>query len=558
MSITLARPQRSTRPWRTRALTGPLAAAVVAAGLSVAAAPAHAEESVTAPSLSWKVSAYIANPSGQFADHTVSGGATETDRTVTFPNGVGTYNSATGATSVTYAGTFKAAGQGGSYSVAFANPTVTVDSSGQGSISADVTWTIAPGSTAGPSRVRLTTFTAQPSDWTSTHSLPTLTKTPNWAGVLPPNTPESAAAGITNTSRPVNGESFDPELITLLNPQIKAFFYSTGSNPASDALKAPASFTAQAPVATIAASATSAAPESVSVAVTGTGYSAEQPGIYVGVAESGLTDLTDASKFVGTIWSNSPGNPAFAVKPDGTFAATLSLTAADIAALDKNKSYSVYTFKAHGQNVADPTQTAERAVAIDFSGFPKVSSVPTIAAPASVFGQASTVTVSVPTAGAFAPTGDVTLTGLGTQPLKDGAATFSLPTGLAAGTTALTATYSGDGNYATATATASKTVAQAKVSVKRGATTKPTTKRTGRTTLALKSATSAPVDGRVTVTFTKGGKTKVKTVTVTNGRAKVTIPKLAKGRWTVTVRYAGTASFQKTATLKRGSFTVTK
>jgi hypothetical protein len=101
--------------------------------------------------------------------------------------------------------------------------------------------------------------------------------------------------------------------------------------------------------------------------------------------------------------------------------------------------------------------------------------------------------------------------------------------------------------------------APAKVSVKRGATTKPTTRRTGKTSVTLTATNGAPVTGKVMVSFKKSGqKTKIKTVTVKGGKASVTIPKLGKGTWRVYVKYTGTKYFAKTATLLRGSFKVTR
>lgn len=98
-----------------------------------------------------------------------------------------------------------------------------------------------------------------------------------------------------------------------------------------------------------------------------------------------------------------------------------------------------------------------------------------------------------------------------------------------------------------------------KVSVKRGETKKPTTKKTGKTSVTVKAANGVPVTGQVKVTFKqKGEKTKTKTATVKNGKASVTIPKLAKGTWKVSVKYLGTPLFTRTATLLRGSFTVKK
>lgn len=103
-------------------------------------------------------------------------------------------------------------------------------------------------------------------------------------------------------------------------------------------------------------------------------------------------------------------------------------------------------------------------------------------------------------------------------------------------------------------------VAPAKItSIKRGSTAKPTTKKTGKTTVTLTSSTGAAVTGQVKVTFKqKGQKTKTKTAYVSTGSRVVTIPKLAKGRWTVSVKYLGNASFARTLTLPAGTFTVTK
>jgi len=569
MSITIARPQRTIRPGRARrVLAGLVSTAVVAAGISLVSAPTaataadEAPAATTAPSLTWKISDWF---NEHLSTRTFSGGAeSDGNGVITFPNGVGTFNSATGAASIAYSGSVRGAfAFSGTtiYAITISNPTVTVAADGEGTISAEVSSVVPPSAESATARVVLTTFEASAGDWTTTNGVRSLTDTPDWEGVLPAGSAAAIDAGITNTARPVDGKSFAAPFIKTLNPGLRAHFYVSGSNPTTDAKKNASTFTAEAPVAAATATATSSAPASVSVAVSGTGYSASQPGIYVGVGESGLTDLTDASKFVGTIWSNSPANPTFAVKADGTFAATLSLSADDVAKLDKNKTYSVYTFKAHGQNATDGSQTVEVPVAIDFSGFPKKVATATVSAPASTFGNESVVTVDVPAVGGFAPTGTVTLTGAGTQTatIAGGKATFTLPKTLSAGATALTATYAGDANFGSATAAATITVTAAKVSVKRGTTKKPTTKKTGTSSLTLKSATGAAVDGKVTVTFTKKGqKTKVKTVTIKAGKGKITIPKLAKGTWTVSVKYAGTTNFLKTATLKRGSFTVVK
>ncbi|KAA1372944.1 HtaA domain-containing protein [Aeromicrobium fastidiosum] len=240
MSITIAR----------RAAAGLVSAAVVTSGLALAA-PAQAAE-VASPSLTWKISTYAAatGQSGQLADHSVAGGAVETDRTVTFPNGVGSVDPATGIASVTYEGSITMGGHD-QYTITLAKPTVSVDAAGKGTISADVSWTLSvPSPTAGgPQRVNLTTFStaASGADWTTSGNLRSLTRTPNWAGVQTPfsDTTASDAAGYgTTANRPTEGKSWDPAFITFLKPAgVGAFFYQTSN---SNDNKAPSPFTATA------------------------------------------------------------------------------------------------------------------------------------------------------------------------------------------------------------------------------------------------------------------------------------------------------------------------
>ncbi|MFC5679559.1 HtaA domain-containing protein [Aeromicrobium endophyticum] len=240
MSITIAR----------RAAAGLVSAAVVTSGLALAA-PAQAAD-VATPSLTWKISSYAAveGDRGQLADHSVAGGAVETDRTVTFPNGVGSVDPTTGIASVTYAGSITMGGHD-QYAITIAKPTVSVDAAGKGTISADVSWTLSvPTPTAGgPTRVNLTTFdtAAAGADWTTSGALRSLTKTPRWAGVQTPftDTAASDAAGYgTTAGRPTEGKSWDPAFVALLKPSgAGAFFYQTSN---TNDTKAPSPFTATA------------------------------------------------------------------------------------------------------------------------------------------------------------------------------------------------------------------------------------------------------------------------------------------------------------------------
>lgn len=348
------------------------------------------------------------------------------------------------------------------------------------------------------------------------------------------------------------------------DPAIPGFIYAGQiNNTATDRTVLPISFSVtRATAAITSATITEQTPSSLKVAVSGTGYKSTSPGIYIAIGETGNTNVVDAAQYLGTVWSNNPGTPSAKVQPDGSFAATLSLTAEDIAKLDPTKSYSVVTFKAHGQAASDASQTASTPVAIDFAALGlKVSSVPTVSVPASTYGSTRTVTVTVPKLGAAAPTGTVTLSGAVAQTatLAGGTATFALPKTLGAGSKALTASYSGDANYKASSSAATLVINKDNASIKLNKIKKaPTSKKAGKTSLTVKSTSGAAVTGKVKVTFKKGKKTKTKTVTIKNGKGNVTIPKLAKGTWKITVQYTGSSNFNKTATKKAGSVKVKK
>lgn len=106
---------------------------------------------------------------------------------------------------------------------------------------------------------------------------------------------------------------------------------------------------------------TTSTPHELTIDVRGSGYSEEDPGIYVGVSESGATSTILKNEYRGNQWVQPQGLAG------GVFDVTLTLDAAAIATLDPGKAYSVYTRKAHGQAAADPSQTVEVPLNIDFS-----------------------------------------------------------------------------------------------------------------------------------------------------------------------------------------------
>lgn len=213
------------------------------------------------------------------------------------------------------------------------------------------------------------------------------------------------------------------------------------------------------------------------------------------------------------------------------------------AMLGKAISYRTTAIRGTETLVSSSTPTAPVGPAVVASS--TVLSLTPTSAPA---GQTRTVTatVGVPTNGTT-PTGTVTFSiagQTGSAALADGKATWTLPS-LPVGSHTLTAAYAGDNTTEPSTSApatvvvtkaASAVTAKAKVSgkSKKGA-------KKVVLTVTVKSATSAAPAGKVTVKVK--GKTK-KTVPVTvgaNGKAKVTLKNLKRGKYTVVLTYAGNA-----------------
>ncbi|WKN47681.1 HtaA domain-containing protein [Nocardioides sp. Arc9.136] len=356
----------------TRWVASAAATTLAASGLALVAAAAPAPAAPPAPVLTWEISQQFDD---HLSSHVLGGGATETtEGVVTFPDGVGTYDPATGAGSVSYAGSVAGSfAFGGSpfYTVTIANPTVTVDADGEGTVTAKVSASNvgsgqAPAASTDPERVTVTTFDAPA--WTVADGLGSVTATPDWDGVLPEG-PESVALGI-KAGQPVAGRSWHPAFLGQLTPGVRAHFHASGAS--SDAKKAPAPFTAQAtpaaaPVATPALEVTTTSAsyaDGLALSVTGTGFDPDAKvqrapdGVYVGVAPSGgILGLTDAGFAAAT-------HVGRAKLVSGSFTAALVVPTAK---LDPARSWSVYTWSAHGNPVADDSQAVEKALAVDWS-----------------------------------------------------------------------------------------------------------------------------------------------------------------------------------------------
>ncbi len=252
---------------------------------------------------------------------------------------------------------------------------------------------------------------------------------------------------------------------------------------------------------------------------------------------------------------------AVTLSPEGAFTTTLTVNKAQLDAVATDPSlvnYGIYTYPGSGGTAA----AYETYTPISFATSTSTTSVASIAP--SAYGTARVANVSVAGTGTIAPTGTVTAsvdgTVVGTGTLAGAAATIALPRELGAGNRTVTYAYSGDRNHQASSTAQAVSVTRAAASVRRNKITKkPTTRRSGKTSFTLRSAAPGAVTGKVTVTFKKKGqKTKTKTVTVKNGKASVTIPKLAKGSWKISVKYAGSTSFAPTATTSAGTIKVTK
>jgi hypothetical protein len=96
------------------------------------------------------------------------------------------------------------------------------------------------------------------------------------------------------------------------------------------------------------------------VTVTGTGFAAAYPGVYVGVGPAGAASFYQADT-VDTVWvalTNEDGGPADArtakLNEDGSFTLTLTVP----APTTEVPAYAVYTSKAHGIGINDPSQNS--------------------------------------------------------------------------------------------------------------------------------------------------------------------------------------------------------
>lgn len=168
------------------------------------------------------------------------------------------------------------------------------------------------------------------------------------------------------------------------------------------------------------------------------------------------------------------------------------------------------------------------------------------------FGKAGKATVVVTDAEGAAAKGAVTVTAGGKAvkaTLKRGEATVALPASLKAGKHAVTVAYAGTDTVGAARATGTLTVAKASVKLAAKVAKKATVKKAGKVKVSVKSTVAGtPATGKVTLTLKKGKATKKVTGTLKNNTVTVKLPKLKKGKWKATAKYAGASSYASAST----------
>ncbi len=182
-----------------------------------------------------------------------------------------------------------------------------------------------------------------------------------------------------------------------------------------------------------------------------------------------------------------------------------------------------------------------------------------VSAPASkYFGQSTRITVNVPGA-----TGDVRLKGVGplqTKPLSSaGVVTFSLPADLKVGHYTMAVEYLGDASTAGAALSSPFSVVKGRTTTTYRNIVAPTSRTRGYGRVQVSPTMGGiKVDGSAEVRFTrKGHRAKLVRATVRDGVAKIVVPRLSKGTWTVQTtfrtdpRYVGSRSKAHAFTVKR-------
>ncbi len=271
-----------------------------------------------------------------------------------------------------------------------------------------------------------------------------------------------------------------------------------------------------------------------------------------------LSDDGDLSATFGSPLYTTAGNTAdFAISTGGTGSCTAASTLATGSSCSVSGVFSPTATGSRTENLTFASNAVNASpITVAFTGSgvnlatPVVTLTQTAPAGAVTFGQTVTVNATV-TATAGTPTGTVQFSVNGVAyglavPLANGSASTAI-TGLAAGTNTITATYSGDANFASSTGSA-LTVPVALV------TTTTTLTSTLSSVVAVPPGTSATLTATIasnlmsgkptgTITFSTGT-TVLATVGVNNsGVATLTTTTLPTGTYSIVATYSGDSGF---------------
>lgn len=528
---------KKTSPW----LATTTAALLALSGLAVVPAANAAEPAPAA--LTWSFNKGYS----QVAPGTASGAATLADGEVFRPStgttiprkiaswGEGDVNvdTTTHATEVQYHGAVTMEGSGGParVTVTITDPKLVIDSDDSGRIRAGVSWA-APnlvGSTEGP--VTLVSFA--PGSWNGQ----TFTGTPKWDGAVAPGS--YADLGV-DAAQPIEGKSWDAELVRALPSSVRAFFYKSGTT-ASQEDKAPSTFTAAVP-ATVDATVTAASSAGLTVSVNASGLRNGATAGYGALIERGTEgSLTD------------PSSPTAAVAQiaiaDGS--SSFSLVAPK-SKLDPAKQYSVVIWKNH--SAATPENIYAIAdVDVTPAQWGEVFSPTTtnlkLASTSVAYNAATSATVTV-SSEAGTPTGTATLKVAGQTSVVElvgGTATVKLSKLLKVGSYPATVAFANSGTgtlfgASSATATVKVVKATPKVSAKL-AKKSVSAKKNARLNVAVSIPGTLGAKAAKYKVQVFDGKKKLKTVALSStGKAGVKLPKLKRGTHKLKVVVLATAN----------------
>jgi len=236
---------------------------------------------------------------------------------------------------------------------------------------------------------------------------------------------------------------------------------------------------------------------------------------------TGTIDFEDGGTIISSVSLGTSGNAVFT---------TSSLTAG---------THTITAVYSGDTNHAASTSVAVSQLIVQAAGATLTSSLNP-----SVSGQNVVFTMKLAAVGAVIPTGTVTFTDggttLGTSPVDGtGTATLQIST-LAVGTHPITATYSGDQNYATTKVTLTQTVQSASTQVALVSSANPATYGTPLALTATVTSNGSAATG--SVTFTDGGVSIGSALLNANGVAILTISTLAPGSHSIVANYAGNGS----------------